>query len=156
MKCIKCSIDIKIGDVLSFEVEVNDNTGIIEIPVVGINASFNGPIIYYDKDRVNDILGFDAGSFNGKYTLDYPSSDEDSLIKSVFSIDDLKENMISFMNIIQQIMLVFVIVGSVIAVAILIIISNLVIEENKRIISLMKVLGYEEKEISFILLYIHL
>ncbi|AMP20946.1 hypothetical protein AZF37_07040 [endosymbiont 'TC1' of Trimyema compressum] len=30
--------DIKIGDALSFVVEVNDNTEIIEIPVVGINA----------------------------------------------------------------------------------------------------------------------
>ncbi|AMP20945.1 hypothetical protein AZF37_07035 [endosymbiont 'TC1' of Trimyema compressum] len=60
--------------------------------------------------------------------MDYPSSDEDSLIKSVFNIDDLKENMIIFINITQQVVLVFVIVGSVIAVAILIIISNLVIE----------------------------
>ena len=109
----------------------------------------------YDKDRVNDILGFDAGSFNGKYTLEQPSAEEDTFIQSVFSIDDLKENMISFMNITQQIMLVFVVVGSIIAIAILIIISNLIIEENKRIISLMKVLGYEEREISSILLNIY-
>ena len=147
--------DIEIGDVLTFEVEVSGEIELIEIPVMGVNASFNGPIIYYDKDRVNDILGFDSGSFNGKYTLEQPSPDEDAFVQSVFSIDDLKENMISFMNITQQIMLVFVVVGSIIAIAILIIISNLIIEENKSIISLMKVLGYEEREISSILLNIY-
>lgn len=147
--------DIEIGDVLTFEVDIDGQTQLIELPVKGINESFNGPIIYYDKDRVNKILGLPEGTFNGKYTMERPGASEDAYVQSVFSLDDLKENMISFMNITQQIMLVFVLVGSIIAVAILIIISNLIIEENKRIISLMKVLGYEEREISSILLNIY-
>ena len=37
--------DIEIGDVLTFEVEVNGEMELVEIPVMGVNASFNGPII---------------------------------------------------------------------------------------------------------------
>ncbi len=73
-------------------------------------------------------------------------------ISSIFSIKDLRGNMEMVMETYNVSLYVVMIFASLMVFIIVLIIANIVIEENKRTISLMKVLGYKNREINSIVL----
>ena len=87
--------------------------------------------------------------------MEQPGEDERAYVTSIFSIEDLQQNMASFLSISRSMMTVMMVVGVLIAGIILITICHLIIEENKKTISMLKVLGYEVKEVSSMVLNVY-
>lgn len=97
-----------------------------------------------------------------KYTVneDYSNiksldSEEVDSIASVFSIDDLRRNIETQMGRMDAVIYIVIFFASFMVLIIISVIANIVVEENKKTISLMKVMGYQNKEISSIVLNIY-
>ncbi|MEG1705201.1 MAG: ABC transporter permease [Clostridia bacterium] len=147
-------IDAKIGDTLIFTKENKE----YKYKIVGILDSFMGSQIYLNK------LGLDVkeNAYNKKFTCDNKYSNismldekELSSIASIFSVSDLKENMTKQIQTSNASIYFVIGFASIMALVIILVIANVIVEENKKTISLMKVMGYKSKSISSIVLNIY-
>ena len=139
----------------------NINDKEYEYKVVGITNSFMGMIAYIDRQQLSQVYGY-KNAYDEKYTTDEKynklsnlEKEELDSIVGVFSISELKENMNVMMSAFNSSIYVVIAFASLMALVIITIIANIVVEENKRTISLMKVIGYKNKEISSIVLNIY-
>ena len=95
-------------------------------------------------------------SNNKKYSnMDLLEEDEAKSITYLLSVEDLKSNIETQMNRFNGSIYIVILFASVMALIIIAVIANIVVEENKKTISLMKVLGYNNKRISKIVLNIY-
>ena len=81
--------------------------------------------------------------------------DESNKITNIFNISTLKKNMENQMSVYNGSIYMVISFASVLALIILLVIANIIVEENKKTISLMKVMGYKTNEISKIVLNIY-
>ncbi len=150
--------NISLGDYVVFSINEIDYS----FEVVGIENSYLNEIAYVKISDLSKILGFNYDIYNLKYSnsLKYSnisnlSSSEISAISVVFSISELKENIFSQLRFYNDSLYILIFFAALIALIIILVIVNIIIEENKKIISLMKVMGYENKIISKIVLNIY-
>ena len=144
------------------EVIVNLNDKNITYKVVGFNNDYFSYTIYQERNYLSKELGFNDKVYNIIYSKDKKysnlstlSEDESSKINYVMSLTDLKDNLLTQMDRYNTTIYIIIIFASIMAFAIILVISNIVVEENKKTISLMKVMGYTEKETSNIVLNIY-
>lgn len=126
--------------------------------VSDIVESYSGFTAYVDREELSKTLGMKL-SYNKIYSKNsvyskYSNIDSKEIlnISSIFSIKDLRGNMEMVMETYNVSLYVVMIFASLMVFIIVLIIANIVIEENKRTISLMKVLGYKNREINSIVL----
>ena len=150
--------NIDIGD--SIILEYNNNN--IEFKVVGIEESFMGTTAYIDRENLSKTIGLSVSSYNTKYSIDSKYNKMKNLeaselenISSIFSIDDLRRSMESQLQSVNSSIYIIIAFASVMALIIIAVIANIVVEENRKTISLMKVMGYKNKKISKIVLNIY-
>lgn len=150
-------LKIEINDIL--EIEYYDK--ILTYTVVDINESFMGSYAYVNRIELTQQLGL-ANVYNSKYTslekydnLNLLEAEELDNISSIFSLVDLKENMEVTMQASSNVIYVIIAFSGLMSFIIITVIANIVIEENKKNISVMKVLGYNDKTISSIVLNIY-
>lgn len=146
------------GDTLIF----NHNNTEYKYIVKDINNSFMGISSIVSRIELSKKLNIDVNSYNMKYTsnskyknMDSLSSDEKIRISNIFAIEDLKRNMENQLEGYNGSIYIIIIFASLIALIIIAVMANIVVEENKKIISLMKVMGYSNKTISKIVLNIY-
>ncbi len=159
---IKTLLDIDVGDTLVVSKRVNVSGSVQcandkQYYVSDINGTFSGLTSYVTIESLSDYLNYDNASYNIIYTNEnkeeYNPANEK--ISSNFGVDDLKKNVslaIEMANISVYIIIAF---AGVMALVIISVVSNIVVEENKKHISLMKVMGYKDKEISKVVLNIY-
>ena len=82
-------------------------------------------------------------------------ADTQEKIVYLMNLEDLKENIEVQMDRFNGSVYIIIIFASVMSLIIIMVIANIVVEENKKTISLMKVLGYENKRISKVILNIY-
>lgn len=130
--------------------------------ISGINNSFMGQVMYIKRAPLALKLENDKNAYNVKFTNDEKYSsmsniddEEKEKIASIFSVEDLKENLESQMSSFNGAIYVVISFAGVMAFIIILVIANVVVEENKKTISLMKVMGYNDKSISQIVLNIY-
>ncbi|MDD3304252.1 MAG: ABC transporter permease [Clostridia bacterium] len=150
-------INVTTGDTLIFENADKE----YEFTIVGIQDSFMGNQAYCMRNYISTLFE-DTVSYNAKYTSDpkYDNmsnipEDEMNAITSVFSIGDLKDNMGNQFESSNGAIYFVIAFASVLALVIILVIANIIVEENKKTISLMKVMGYKNKVISQIVLNIY-
>ena len=126
--------------------------------VSDIVESYSGFTAYVDREELSKSLGMKL-SYNKTYSKNSVYSKYSNIapeeilnISSIFSIKDLRGNMEMVMETYNISLYVVMIFAALMVFIIVLIIANIVIEENKRTISLMKVLGYKNKEINSIVL----
>lgn len=129
--------------------------------VVDIVESYSGFVAYVNREELSKSLNIKL-SYNKTYSKNsvyskYSNIDPKEIvnISSIFSIKDLKSNMKTVMEAYNISLYIVMLFASVMVSIIILIIANIVIEENKKTISLMRVLGYRKKEINFIVLNIY-
>lgn len=151
-------IKVKVGDLLYLG---DSNSNEYQYKIVGINNSYFGDTGYVDRKYLSEKITGDY-SYNVKYTCDEKylkmSDIEDSereQISNIFNISTLKDNMAVQMSAYNGSIYIVISFAAVLAFIILLVIANVIVEENKKTISLMKVLGYENKNISKIVLNIY-
>lgn len=151
-------LNLEIGDELTFEHE----TIKFKYKIVGFNNDYMGYTSYTSRSSLSDKLGFDSSAYLLIYSNDEKYSDisklnkeEASKISTVLSVDDLKKNIEKQMDRFNGSIYIVIGFASVMTLIIISVIANIVVEENKKTISLMKVMGYKNKRISSIVLNIY-
>ena len=151
-------LGLEIGDILTFKYENID----ISYHIVGFNNEYMGYNAYIDREELSLDLGFQSAIYTSIYSNDDVYSDLDNLseeqakkIANLLSVNDLKDNIAVQMDRFNGSIYLVVAFASVMALIIIAVIANIVVEENKKTISLMKVMGYEDRKISNIILNIY-
>lgn len=130
--------------------------------VVGIYNSFMGGVAYTKRESLAKEFEGDPFAYNVKFTnedkysnMSNLSKEETEKIANILSIEELRENLENQMSSSNGAIYVVIIFASIMAFVIILIIANIVVEENKKSISLMKVMGYDDRSISQIVLNIY-
>ena len=151
-------LGLEVGDVLTFTYE----NIVLEYPILGFSSEYMGYSVYIDRELFSYELGFDGPIYTSMYSnddiynnLDKLSIEESSKITNVLSVDDLKSNISKQMDRFNGSIYLVIGFASFMALIIIAVIANIVVEENKKTISLMKVMGYKDKKISNIILNIY-
>ncbi len=146
---ISSAYEIEVGDKMTITVHGRVKT----FEVVGIVDHYNGPFMYVDLYDLNELLSYDRGIYNGKWTSTRPVDDSD--VSYVLSIKDLTRNLDIAMQMVSLTLLVMILIAATLSVIIMLLIANFVIEENYEQISVLKVMGYYDDEISRLILTIY-
>lgn len=155
---LKEVLEVDVGDTLIFEA----NDGKIEYKIIDVCEEYMNLSGYVNRNGLSNKLNLAPYSYNQfasndtKYkSMDNLSDEELENVNRVISVDDLKKNVNNQMD--QMNGSIYIVIGfaSVMALIIIAVIANIVVEENKRTISLMKVMGYNNKKISRIVLNIY-
>ena len=159
---VKTLLKVDVGDVLVLTKRVNIDGNVQcandkRYYVVGVNQTFSGLNTYVTRKSIADYLGYSEGSYNYIYTDTmkdiYDVSNE--AISDVFRVEDLKKNVELAVQMANYSIYIIVFFSGAMALVIISVVSNIVVDENKKHISLMKVMGYTEKEIKGVVLNIY-
>lgn len=150
---VESGFGIEVGDVV--KVMTKDGRA-IELEVVAVTHAFNGNYAYTDIETVNELMGYDVGSFNSVQSLD----DRIDLkgtegVRSVMSLADLVENMTQLNKQMTLMLGIFTGFAAGLGLIMISLVSNFSVDDNRKVISLLKVMGYNKKEISSIALNIY-
>ena len=150
--------DIEINDTLTF----NNNGTLIIYKVSNICEEFMYVRGYVNRASLSKKLGYDNKIYNALLTNDskYSSletvpTEQVSKISNIINLKDLKNNIDNSMEMYNASIYIVIAFASLMALIIIAVIANIVVEENKKTISLMKVMGYKNKQISSIVLNIY-
>lgn len=134
----------------------------ISYVVKDISESYMDFTSYVTRESLSNKLGLPQVAYNGIYSNNSKYKDVSKIdpqiaksIAYVFSFDDLKDNVYSQVKTFNSSIYVVIGFASFMALVIIAVIANIIVEENKKTISLMKVMGYKNKEISSIVLNIY-
>lgn len=151
-------LNLEVGDVLTFE----EKEIKFEYEIIGFHSDYMGYSAYASRDSLSDKIGFEKSTYNLIYSNDKKysnisklSKEESEKINTVLSIKDLKSNIQKQMDRFNGSIYIVIGFASVMTLIIISVIANIVVEENKKTISLMKVMGYKNKQISNIVLNIY-
>ena len=150
-------LEIKIGD----ELKITINNEPVYYNVVAISENFIGRTGYVIREELSSKMGMPnfyviKYSNNDIYDSMKNLGDEDlSKIGGIFNLKDLEENVRKQMQSANASIYIVIGFASFMSLVIIAVIANIVVEENKKTISLMKVMGYKNKEISNVVLNIY-
>lgn len=147
-----------VGDILVFESGGKE----YRYNLVAIDNSFMGGTAYVKRGPLAKEFENEEDAYNIKFTNDDKyssmsslSAEETNKIANIMSFEDLKENLYNQISSSNGIIYFVIAFACILAFVIILIIANIVVEENKKTISLMKVMGYSDKSISSIVLNIY-
>jgi len=148
--------NVKKGDKLKFKYQNIE----FEYEVLGINNELIGFNVYVRRESLSNKLGFN-NSYNTIYSNDDKYNKTDNInkldkVSYVLNLNSLKDNIMKQIDIYNKIIYIVIIFATIITFIIIVTIANIVIEENKKSVSLMKVIGYDDKKISNIVLNIYI
>lgn len=154
----KENLNIELGDTLTFKYEDLE----FSYKVIDFNEEFLGFAVYVNrsglakKNNISDNSYSLIYSNSEKYSeMSKLDSKEAEQIAYLMNLEDLKANIEKQMDRFNGSVYIVIFFASLMALIIIMVIANIVVEENKKTISLMKVLGYENKRISKIVLNIY-
>lgn len=155
---VKENLDIEIGDTLTFKYEELEFT----YKIIGFNEEFMGFSVYVNRESLAEKNKIASNSYSLIYSNSEKYSEMSKLDKEeaeqiayLMNLEDLKDNIEKQMDRFNGSVYIVIFFASLMALIIIMVIANIVVEENKKTISLMKVLGYENKRISKIVLNIY-
>lgn len=108
-------------------------------------------LIITSKANAAQILGRSADEFNviiSENPLDIPPE----LLKKSASLEDYRRNTESALNTARIVLSIVKVIGALICILVVILLSGMIIEENRRSISTLEVLGYRGQEIRRLIL----
>lgn len=151
-------LGLEIGDVLTFTYE----NVVLNYSVLGFNNEYMGYGAYINRELFSHSLGFDKMVYTSMYSnddiyvnIDKLDKEHSSKISNILSVEDLKNNISKQMDRFNGSIYLVIAFASFMTLIIIAVIANIVVEENKKTISLMKVMGYKDKKISSIILNIY-
>ena len=139
------------GDELTLTNSLNDKTWTVQ--VAGVADVFIGTNVYVPRMEVNDFLGYPEDAYTSVWQDDKPEN-----MENVFMIEDKQKVIASFESTsgaTRNSVLGMSVFAVLIGVIVLTLLTNLIVEENSPSISLFKVMGYHEKEVSKLVLNVY-
>ena len=139
------------GDAITLENSLNNDKMTVE--VAGTTDLYIGNNLYMLREELNSFLGFPDDAYTGTWQKEAPTVSEE-----VYMVEDKQKAIDSFESTTGATrasvagMAVFAILIGVIVLTLL---TNLIVEENSPSISLFKVMGYQDNEISKLVLSVY-
>ncbi|WP_064090937.1 ABC transporter permease [Rossellomorea aquimaris] len=143
-KVLSYIFNLNEGDPITLKLSTNDESRTFEI--VGVAELYTGSLAYMDRHTLNEWNDYPENSYLGEWTSDKPVK-----MDNIFMIENKKEMMESLESLMGPVRYsIFIMSGLsfVIGLVIITLITNLIVEENTNSISLLKVIGYDDKTIS--------
>lgn len=138
--------DVDAGDTITLKEEFEDKE--YEFKVEGVYDYSIGIAVFMDIDALNENFGFDEGYFNGYFSKEEITDIDDNLVATVITEDDMSKVSRQLMDSMGNMMGIFFVVGILMFMLIIFLLSKIVVEKNSQSISMIKILGYENKEIN--------
>lgn len=142
-------LGLKQGDTINI-VRKNDGC-IFSVKIDSIADTYAGKFIFMPLEDYNEKFEMPEGSYTGAFSnvpLDIPESQSYSVVALDEKVAGVKESIKSVQPMIDFLAAMAFIVGMIVIYAV----TSLIIEENKSIISLMKIFGYRKKEVNSLIL----
>ncbi|WP_411682748.1 ABC transporter permease [Clostridium thailandense] len=124
---------------------------VYSITVDNIAETYVGEYIYTPLDKLNDMLNFPKNSYMGLWSTERLDIPENKLLAAV-TVDDMRNAFNTMTKPLQAVIGGIAFMSFVIGLIVIYVVTSLTIEENKDNISLMKVLGYRNKEVYSLIL----
>src|SRR5574344_236811 len=151
-------VNANIGDTLVFKNADKE----YKYNLVAIDNSFMGGAAYVKREGLTNEFENDKEAYNVKFTNDEKyssmsnlSNEETKQIANIMNFEDLKENLENQLSSSNSTIYFVIAFACIMAFVIILAIANIVVEENKKTISLMKVMGYNDRFISSVVLNIY-
>ncbi|KDN59320.1 FtsX-like permease family protein [Exiguobacterium sp. AB2] len=148
---VSASLALKLGLEAGDTLEVALDNETLSYPVRGIADEYAGDIVYLARTALSEQLsdGTSRDLFNGIYATERPDETDYPTILSRDSLIDQSKSINEYMNFMMNVM----IGGSaLIAFSILFVLTALTVEKNYYVISLLKVMGYDRREVRSMIL----
>lgn len=151
-------LGLEIDDTITLEYE-NIN---ITYKIIGFSSEYMGISGYIERASLSEDIGLPSSAYTMVYSNDEKYENLSNLEESdaskvayVLNTNDLKRNIEKQMDRFNGSIYIVIGFASLMTLVIIAVIANIVVEENKKTISLMKVMGYKNKRISNIVLNIY-
>ena len=118
-----------------------------KVKISGVVTDNTHCYLYTGRDNATELAGVDAGTYNCIISKDALTLDKE-LVASETKMTVTADTMDNLMGTMKAIILMIEIVGIVLGVFVLYLIINMIVSETSTNISVMKVLGFNRKEIS--------
>ena len=141
-------LGLKVGDTINFVNKVDGK--LYSLTIEGIVKSYSAQYIYMPLDEFNRMTGNPLGSYIGVLSKNELDIDE-NLLAGVHDFSEL--DAMADLSLTMTAMVALIAIAASLAGAIIIfLVTSLMIEESRSMISLMKVFGYRGKEVAKLIL----
>lgn len=137
---------VKEGDTVTLKEEFGEKT--YEVKVSGIYDYSVGIAAFMNRESLNEMFGNKKDYFNGYFSDRKIEDIDDMLIATTITEDDINKMSRQLTNSLGGVFDIFFCFGLVMFALIIFLLSKLVIEKNAQSISMTKILGYSNREIS--------
>ncbi|WP_214884750.1 MULTISPECIES: FtsX-like permease family protein [unclassified Exiguobacterium] len=148
---VSSSLALKLGLETGQEIDVDLDGDTLTYPIIGIADEFSGDFAYLSRTELSELLsdGVTDSLFNGIYATERPNESDYPTILSRQGLIEQSESINQYMNFMMN-----VLIGgaSLIAFSILFVLTALTVEKNYYVISLLKVMGYQKREVRSMIL----
>lgn len=144
--------DLEKGDTFTFHSETTLQE--YSVPIAGIIENTVQKGLISSKKNVNMLLGFQSDTYN-VIISDKKLNIDNGVVASTMTRSAIKEQMSTILDEMDIIINSLIIMGAVICIAAIYVCVNMVVTENQHNISMLKVLGYKNKEINRMVLNVN-
>jgi len=109
--------------------------------------------VFMEQDLFNQTFDYDSDYFNAYFSDQKIKDIDDALISTEITVDDLTKTSRQLIRSMGSMMNLFLVFGALMFVLILYLLSKIIVEKNAQSISMVKILGYNNREINRI--YLH-
>lgn len=109
--------------------------------------------VFMEQDLFRQTFDYDSDYFNAYFSDQKIKDVDDALISTEITVDDLTKTSRQLIRSMGSMMNLFLVFGALMFVLILYLLSKIIIEKNAQSISMVKILGYNNREINRI--YLH-
>lgn len=109
--------------------------------------------VFMEQELFNQTFDYDSDYFNAYFSDQKIKDIDDALISTEITVDDLTKTSRQLIRSMGSMMNLFLVFGALMFVLILYLLSKIIIEKNAQSISMVKILGYNNREINRI--YLH-
>lgn len=109
--------------------------------------------VFMEQDLFRQTFDYDSDYFNAYFSDQKIKDIDDALISTGITVDDLTKTSRQLIRSMGSMMNLFLVFGALMFVLILYLLSKIIIEKNAQSISMVKILGYNNREINRI--YLH-
>jgi putative ABC transport system permease protein len=148
-KAVARLLGAKAGDTVDIARKLDGEVFSLRIDAVA--DTYSGKFVFMPLSEFNSKFGMPEGSYNGAFSnvlLDIPANQSYSMV----SIEEKMAGAQETMAPVQSMVGFYAAIAFVIGVIVIYVVTSLIVEENRQVISLMKILGYRKKEINSLVL----
>lgn len=109
--------------------------------------------VFMEQDLFRQTFDYDSDYFNAYFSDQKIKDIDDALISTEITVDDLTKTSRQLIRSMGSMMNLFLVFGALMFVLILYLLSKIIVEKNAQSISMVKILGYNNREINRI--YLH-